>query len=129
LAAAPDAIVTTTSPEGSVSIAGACASLTARIRPRSRFTSITARWPACGSSANVRLQGKILALDCNRFTGRLKEKGSRWQRFTAQRSACGDGTLDAGGGEQCEPGGPACPGGGTCRSCDCVTTTTTTEVG
>src|SRR2546430_10139908 len=52
--------------------------------------------------SKVRLAATISA-DCNLLRGRLKAKTARMRKsFAATLSRCGDGTVDAEGGERCE---------------------------
>jgi hypothetical protein len=80
---------------------------------------VIATWPACGSLAKVKLTGKMAAPACSVLTGTLKAARAKPKKFSATRSACGDGVLE-GALEECEPGQEGCPGGVTCQECACA---------
>ncbi len=66
------------------------------------------------------LPGLRLRLErCERFVGRIKERGRRAERLVAVRSTCGDGAVDRFADEDCEPDGAACTTG-TCDHCRCL---------
>lgn len=102
-----------------VVISSGCPTATAHVKATSKFTKMTAKWPACGSLAKVRLSGKIAAPACNVLSGTLKAAKSKPKKFTANRSTCGDGVLDEAL-EDCEPGQEDCPGGVACQACACT---------
>ena len=97
-----------------VSLASGCPAASARIRARRRFTKITATWVACdGVPGKVQLRGRIDAATCAILTGAIKVRSIQaTRRFAAERSRCGDGLIDAGNREECEPPGTTeCNGG------------------
>lgn len=102
---------------GQASIDPGCAPTKAKVKARKKATTIAAKWRTCdGGPRRVRLLARIAAPDCATVTGKLRVKGSRPVRFEGHRSACGDGTIDAGGGEACDDGNQTgCDG---CRA-DC----------
>src|SRR5262249_41066828 len=115
-----------------------CAATHAKPVASKKFTSVTARWPHCGSFSKVRLRVKLPSPMCEPLQGTIKAKKPALKAFTATLSSCGDGVLDPDGGEVCDataPGGDAaCPGlcnaPGTAGACQCgiaqESTTTTT---
>ena len=115
---------------GHVSLDGCGPATHAKRQATARFTRVRATWAKCGTLARVLVVGKIAAPDCGTLTGVVRAKKVKPKPFSADRSTCGDGTIDAGGGEQCDPGDDAspCPCGavGTMAACQCITTTTTT---
>lgn len=65
-------------------------------------TRVKARWDACpGLAGTVRLAGLIVDA-CGRFEGRVNARRFK-RRVQAVRSDCGDGIVDRGGGEECDP--------------------------
>ena len=108
----PDVDVVVVSASG-VRIGSGCGLAPARMRPLRNGWKVRAEWPACGGFRKVRLAATISA-DCNLLRGRLKAKTARMRKsFAATLSRCGDGTVDAEGGERCEP-----PNTSTCNA-DC----------
>jgi hypothetical protein len=85
---------------------------------RKGVTRIKATWPTSSCTGlggkRVRLTGRI-ARDCGTLVGKVSARKVR-RKFKARLSRCGDGTLDAGAGEGCEP-----PGTDTCTA-RCVAT-------
>ncbi len=85
-----------------------CAAVTPRGKAlRDGSIKLSATWKNCGGFKKLVLRGTLDA-DCTRLAGVMKAK--KWKpRFTATASSCGDGMLDAGNAEECEPaGGPTC---------------------
>jgi hypothetical protein len=69
---------------------------------RKKGTRVRAKWPSCaGLRGKVRFDGRIVG-DCRRLRGRLRAKGFR-RPIAGVMSSCGDGVIDAGGGEECDP--------------------------
>ena len=114
---------------------GACGTTRAVIRGKARFTTVQAQWAACGTLAKVRLKARIAAPACTELSGTLRAKRVRAEALRASRSVCGDGTVDASAGEECEPGtaggDDACPGAcgavGSASECRCEALPTTTS--
>jgi hypothetical protein len=77
---------------------------------KSGATRVRAKWGTCGTLRKVHLAGTIIedGEPCRRFLGTVKAKKTDAIPFTATRSACGDGIVDAGAGETCDPPGVAC---------------------
>jgi len=121
-AAVPNVLVVS---GGTLAIASACDAAPGRVKAARKGTRLVGRWKPCGEIARVTLKGMIAAPDCTTMTGVVKAKKTPKVRFTAVRSGCGDGIVDAGGGEQCED--DAVCGGGTCNdTCQCESAGTTT---
>jgi len=107
--------------DGAAALDACGAAAVVTIRAKRRFTKVTARWPSCGAFARLRLVGRIAAPDCGLLRGTLKARKARPQKLAAVRSTCGDGLLDAGGGETCEPGVLACELDAVCElDCRCA---------
>jgi subtilisin family serine protease len=105
-AAALDAVVLA---GDTISIASGCPAQPARRKGRKSGTRIKVRWPAnaCGElRGRVRLNATIDSA-CGVMQGKLVAKKLK-QSFRASRSTCGDGTVDRGGLETCEPPAPSC---------------------
>jgi hypothetical protein len=73
-------------------------------------TRVRAKWKQCGDLKKVRLVATIVAGDeaCGRLVGNLKAKKTDPIAVDAARSACGDGIVDPGAGEACDPPGDTC---------------------
>ncbi|MFN8542793.1 MAG: S8 family serine peptidase [Candidatus Binatia bacterium] len=87
---------------GTLAVASGCPPIAVKLQRQGRSTRIRAAWPAgtcAGVAGRVRLTGTINPT-CERMRGKLVVK-KRARRFTARRSACGDGFLDREGGEVC----------------------------
>ena len=91
-----------------VAIEPPCAPVRHRLRRTSDNTVLRARWAACaGVTGPVRV-GAALGLDCDAMGGVIRVPGeAATVPFKAQRSGCGDGIVDPGLGEECEPPGTA----------------------
>jgi hypothetical protein len=100
----------------SVAVADACEPVPPKAYKATRKgTRVKVVWPGCaGFGGKVVLRG-VVTDACETLEGRLKARRFR-QRFTASRSACGDGVVDRDVGEECDP-----PAAGTC-SPGCRTT-------
>jgi hypothetical protein len=96
--------------DGRLAIADACAPTKVRLKRTKRGTAVRSAWKSCtGFKGRVRLGGTIMP-DCSTLTGTLVARKSKVKRaFTAIVTRCGDGLVDAGAGEGCEP-----PGSLTC---------------
>jgi hypothetical protein len=98
-----------------VAIAGLCEPLAPKaFKATRKGTKVRVVWPACpGLVGKVRLRG-LLTDGCATLRGTLGARRFR-RTLTAARSACGDGVVDPGGGEECDPPAPGvCDGG--CRA-------------
>jgi hypothetical protein len=83
---------------------------------RRKGTRVRARWDRCGALPKLRLQA--MARDCTAVRGTLRAPKKR-AAMVAMPSACGDGIVDRGAGEQCEAG-QSCGAGVACTaSCQC----------
>jgi hypothetical protein len=119
-------------------VEGSAATLTSgcaggRVRARGRrdgTTRLTVRFATCPSGGGkVILRGRLVDA-CARFEGsaRTPRLAPRTRHVVAERSTCGDGVLDAGGGEACDQAdAPACPGA-CAADCTCPPSTTTTTL-
>jgi hypothetical protein len=115
-----------------VGIASGCLPARARVGRRGRLTTVRVRWAECGEVRAARLSGKLDASDCAALDATFTARGLRRQRFAAPASACGDGLVDSGGGEDCETHAD-CDGAETCAACLCTngpssTTSSTTTI-
>ena len=116
-------------------VLGDCGGVTATVIARRRATIVRASFPSCLGFTKVRLRARIAAPGCDVLSGRVKARRARPHAFTATRSTCGDGVVDAGGGETCDataPGGDAacpgaCPDAGV-DACRCPVVSSTTIV-
>ncbi len=110
----------------SVALDGVCDPISPRRMQENRkgITQVLTRWKQCsGLDGTVVLQGRILP-GCSQFQGTLRAKKLK-KRIDAARSLCGDGLVDAGGGERCDDGNVA-PGDGCEPDCTPTPPTTTT---
>jgi cysteine-rich repeat protein len=102
-----------------VSLGDVCDAQLRRGRLDKRGQVVKARWSVCGDARAIRLRGRISA-DCTVVRGVLRRRGAARTRFVAAQSICGDGRVDARGGESCEDGnvlgGDECEP--NCRICD-----------
>jgi hypothetical protein len=102
-----------------LAIEGVCPLMEGHAKATARGVRVNAHWWQCGSLRNVRLRAKLPS-GCRTMTGTVKAKKVRRARFTATASSCGDGIVDAGNGEECDPSGVACATGGACTTaCRC----------
>lgn len=102
---------------GRLSLTGACSPTSARAKPGKKGSKLTVVWKTCNGLKNVRLVGRT-SPSCDTATGTLTAKRRPKTAVNAATSHCGDGTIDAGGGEQCDT--TACTGGATCSgTCTC----------
>jgi hypothetical protein len=95
---------------GYVSIASGCEPARARVRATQAGTRVRARWRRCGELRHVRLAGTIIedGEPCQRLFGTLRARGQAGSPVSATRSRCGDGIVDTGRGEACDPPGTGC---------------------
>jgi len=103
-----DAVVLTTS---GILIRSGCSLVPATLHPLRKGWKLQAHWSECGTFRKVQLTATISA-DCSLLRGRLKARTTRMRkRFSATPSRCGDGVVDAGAGERCDP-----PDGAICNA-------------
>lgn len=115
--------------QGHVTLDGCGPATRSKAKATKRVTLLTAKWSTCGTYKKVVLTGKIPTVDCATLAGKVKAKKQKPRTFTAPRSGCGDGHVDAIGGEQCDAGSP-CPDAIPCSdACTCPLPTTTTTLG
>ena len=103
--------------DGKISIESGCApTLVHRKALRSGDTRVRARWKRCGTLRGVRLHGTIIedGEPCRRLFGAIRAQRAKGMGISATRSTCGDGIVDAGSNETCDPPGDACSA--TCTS-------------
>ena len=107
-----------------------CGTTKASVKRTKNATKVSARFKTCGALKAVQIRATIPP-DCATLSGTIKAKKVPTRSFTAKRATgCGDGVLDATGGEGCEVDGD-CQAGDLCTACACgpiPTTTTTTTV-
>ena len=106
----------------SVTIEGLCPATAAKLTTTRKGTRIRGAWPVCGTLPKVRIAVRFDA-SCTRLSGVLQARRTRTP-VAARRSSCGDGIVDGGGSEECEPPGNA----GCDLACRLVAGTTTTSV-
>jgi hypothetical protein len=80
-----------------------CQPSIAKLKARRRLTSVRVASIRCGAAGTFRLRASIAQPGCDTLRGFLKRRRMRKKPFTAQRSRCGDGTIDPANGETCEP--------------------------
>jgi hypothetical protein len=116
-----------TPPSAELSIGCTAAHLKGVVRMRAvkRGTKVAAQWRECAGLVKVRLKG-IVTDACSRLTATFRADGLK-TKPTAASSSCGDGFIDAEGGEACEPGGDGCAGA-CAADCTCMPATTTTSL-
>src|SRR5437667_171515 len=121
----PDAVVI----DGiSISLISGRRATSGRITVAKTETKVNAVWPPCGGlRGKVRLRARVDPT-CKTMTGTLRARREKWKRsFSAKLSECGDGIVDLGGGEECEPPSTvACDD--RCQLVNGSTSTTTTTV-
>ena len=103
--------LTTAAPQ--ISITSGCTPVRARIKTTKAGASLDASWPKTGCAGEHKVRAKLtISAACN-MSGVLKKANAKPIKFTAAPSTCGDGVVDTGRGEECEPG-LECSGGGLC---------------
>jgi hypothetical protein len=109
--------LTTAAPQ--ISITSGCTPVRARIKKTKAGVSLEASWPKTGCAGERKVRAKVtISAGCN-MSGVLNKANAKPVKFTAGPSACGDGVVDTGRGEECEPG-LGCSGGGLCvGACRC----------
>jgi hypothetical protein len=110
---------------GQVSIESGCAATRVHEKGlKDGTTRVRAKWKQCGALKKVRLAGTIVAGDeaCSRLVGGVKAKKTDSIPIAATRSACGDGIVDTGAGEACDPPGTTCDA--QCQTTDAPPDTT-----
>lgn len=98
----------------------------ARAKAKKKGTQVTAMWRDCAGLKRLVFSGQI-GNECTQLKGKLRGKRTKVD-VTASPSRCGDGVVDAGGGEQCES---TCPAGQVCTTaclCEPVATSTTSTI-
>lgn len=103
--------------EDSIAAVGGCSPTRQQMRVKRKGTIVKLRWKTCDTRADVRLKA-TLATSCDTMLGKVRARRIGAVAFAAVPSVCGDGVLDAGAGEHCDPTG--CAAGQTCASCRCV---------
>jgi hypothetical protein len=111
-----------------LAIASGCLAAPGTVKATKKRTNVKGQWPTCGVVAKVKLTASIEQATCRTMTGTVKGKHLKRRRFTAVRSTCGDGVVDPGNGEECEPGVLECDEG-ACVQCACTGPTTTSLQG
>jgi cysteine-rich repeat protein len=106
---------------------GHCTARAASVKASKKGTTVVATWKACDAALKkVHLTAK-LPPDCSTLTGSVSAKKVPKESFSATRSNCGDGVVDAGRGESCDGSQGCSEGETTCGSdCACHVNTTTT---
>jgi hypothetical protein len=97
--------------DGQISIESGCEPTRARLRGlRTGDTRVRARWRESGTLRKVRLNGTIIAdgEPCGLLQGALRARRTQGIPIAAPRSRCGDGIVDPGAGETCEPPAAGC---------------------
>jgi hypothetical protein len=122
LAAGADAIVI----DGrEVTIGSGCPPRAGTVKATRKGTRVRDTWATCGELHGVRLKALLAQPECTTLRGSIRARKRKAASFEARRSSCGDGILDAGGGEQCETAVP-CPEGEACTYvCTCGSRSTT----
>jgi len=121
----PDAV---TIGDFQVAVGSGCAAKPVNVRATWQGTRFHKRWWQCDDIAGPVVVNALIEPTCQVMTGRLVARRAKVRRnFVATRSRCGDGIVDAGGGEQCETADDCA--GVPCVACGCgappVSTTTT----
>ena len=96
---------------------GASCTARAKLHATSSGWKVVARWKTCAGIPRALLRAKV-GYDCRDLAGTLGAKRHRPKAFAAHRSRCGDGLVDAGAGEQCDPPGNGCDA--TCKLQACT---------
>src|SRR5947199_7469612 len=104
--------------DGMTTITNGCPPVPAHVRRRGGRSTLRARWHACGALRSVRMRAIVDDASCASLIGTFSARTTKRRRFQAPRSTCGDGRLDAGGGEQCETLAD-CAEGQACGACVC----------
>lgn len=102
-----------------VSVAS-CPSTPATLKAGRKGTTLRATWTSCpGIPGRVTLRARIVS-DCQELRGvlRLAKGKPRRLAVAGARSRCGDGRVDAAGGEECD--GTGCAAGDTCSPTACT---------
>lgn len=105
--------------DGTLALDDTCVATALQVSRTAAGWRLVARWRQCGARRGLTVHARVTA-DCEVLAGRARARGHRAARFTALRSRCGDGVVDAGGNETCDDGnvrdGDACSA--TCAACD-----------
>src|SRR5206468_3191319 len=97
--------------DGELSIESGCAPTPVHEKALRRGgTRVHAKWKTCGTLRDVRFAGTIRddGDACVRLDGALRARKIHAVAVAATRTRCGDGIVDAGAGEVCEPPAPHC---------------------
>ena len=115
----------------SVAISTGCTAMPAKVTRTRKGTVVKVAWPSCtGLPAKAKLSATILAPDCDTMKGALTAPKTKPKKhpLTALRSRCGDGVVDADGGEQCDGAGTCAVASDPCSDqCQCSSGSTTTS--
>jgi len=93
-------------PSPTLSVASGCPAVPGTLKRVGKATRVTAKWPAGACPALKGVVHLVAKFDasCTTLRGKLAARKFN-QKFQAKRSRCGDGVVDRGGLETCEPGG------------------------
>ena len=97
--------------DGELSIESGCAPTPVHEKALRRGgTRVHAKWKTCGILRDVRFAGTVRddGDACVRLDGALRARKIHAVAVVATRTRCGDGIVDAGAGEVCEPPAPHC---------------------
>jgi hypothetical protein len=96
---------------GTISIESGCDATRVHEKAlKSGATRVRAAWKRCGTLKKVRLGGTIITDGdpCRRLIAVVKARKTAGAAVGATRSACGDGIVDPGNGEACDPPSATC---------------------
>jgi len=96
----PPALATLSIVGGTQVVLPSCGPAPTKLKGGKKATTLTARWTQCGTFTKIRLKAKIPSPACDTLQGTIKAKKTAAKPFTAVLSTCGDGSLDAEGGEE-----------------------------
>jgi cysteine-rich repeat protein len=98
---------------GKVTLVGLCPARLARVARMRRGWRVAVKWARCGEYRRIRLAARIFD-QCSTLRATLRTKRpSLHVSINGNLSTCGDGRVDPGAGEECDP-----PGGARCdRQC------------
>lgn len=96
---------------GRIELAGICPLRRAQLSRVRRGWRVRVRWRRCGTYRGVTVRGRLDA-QCSAFEATVRTRRPAMRlRLSGLPVRCGDGRVDAAGGEDCEPpGGPRCDG-------------------
>jgi YVTN family beta-propeller protein len=108
---------------GTIAIGTLCAARQAVFMRKKKGTAVQVTFPpggCTGVTGKVKLRA-VITDNCSTITGKLKAPKAKAVDFTGSTSVCGDSTIDAGGGEECDGSPTGCDAGETCSGdCRCV---------